>query len=116
AGCPCVFIRGNNDFNFSLDREKVLELCGHRIYLTHGHNQRVYAGYDRLIRAAKEKDCTIAMFGHTHVPVNRAISGILLINPGSIARPRQADGLPTCMLIDVFDGKEPQIELISFKR
>ena len=39
---------------------------------------------DMLRYYAEQSGCKAALFGHTHVPVNRTEEGILLLNPGSI--------------------------------
>lgn len=37
AECPCCIVAGNNDFFSDLPREDVVEIEGHRIFVTHGH-------------------------------------------------------------------------------
>ena len=34
------------------------------------------------------KNAQVVVFGHIHTPVNEVIDGILVINPGSAAKPR----------------------------
>lgn len=75
---------GNNDFFKTDPTEIILEDCGHRLFLCHGHRQSVKSTLDRLIRTAKENKCDIALFGHTHSVCDKTVDGIHLINPGSI--------------------------------
>lgn len=81
-------VAGNCD-TFRLEpTEKILELQGKKIFLTHGHIYRVKYGYERLLVRAKEVLADIVVFGHTHVPENTNIDNILFFNPGSTALPK----------------------------
>ena len=68
--------------------ERVLEIEGHRILLTHGHLHGVKASLIPLASSAQAAGCDIALFGHTHIYTERyqAINGsaVCLFNPGSI--------------------------------
>ncbi|MBQ7660534.1 MAG: YfcE family phosphodiesterase [Clostridia bacterium] len=83
---------GNCDF--SIDgadtRESVLEICGHRIFLTHGDAYGVKGGVGGLIAAARARGADIALFGHTHRRHEEYVSeyGLYLFNPGSIGAAR----------------------------
>ena len=56
------------------------------LYYTHGHNYGVKYDKESLARAAKNRGAEIALFGHTHVPFNQELDGVLLFNPGSLSR------------------------------
>ena len=84
AGCETIFIAGN--YYVSLDL-KVIE------------QEAVARGMD------------IVMFGHTHRPVIIVEDNITLINPGSISYPRQADGIPTYIILEINDNNEFNFEL-----
>lgn len=72
------------------EKESVLDIEGHRIFICHGHTRMVKYGKGALLHAAKENDCDIALFGHTHIACEEydSESGIYLFNPGSIGAPR----------------------------
>lgn len=72
------------------ETELVLDIEGHRIFICHGHTRMVKSGTGALLRAAKEKNCDIVLFGHTHVAHEEydSESGIYLFNPGSIGNTR----------------------------
>lgn len=74
-------LAGNNDF-FGGESELVLDAEGRRIFACHGHRYGVKSGTDRLVAAAKERLCDIALYGHTHEAEVREENGVLLINPG----------------------------------
>lgn len=72
------------------EKEGVLEIEGHRIFICHGHTRMVKYGKGALLAAAREKECDIALFGHTHIACEEydSESGIYMFNPGSIGEPR----------------------------
>ena len=90
----------------SLEDELCFDVCGHRIFLAHGHRYGVHGGTWRIVEAAKELGADIAVYGHTHVPDYGKEEGVLVINPGSIAKPRQQGWRKTyaVMTIDDRDG------------
>jgi putative phosphoesterase len=85
-------VRGNNDYEASVPEAAVVEFGGHRFFLCHGHRYTLYSGNDRLIAAARKMEADVALFGHTHVPSLESAPGLLLVNPGSIGRPRSNIG------------------------
>lgn len=106
-----IYVKGNCDtFSYAPDDE-VTELDGVRIYLAHGHRQRVKYEYDyaSMRRAAAEHGCTVAVFGHTHIEYAQEHDGIYLLNPGS-ARYGETYGV-----IEIEDGI-PSICFIEDKR
>lgn len=79
-----IQVRGNCD-RMSLEPVTVtVELGGVRALITHGHEQNVKFGYARLLQEARNRNCRIALFGHTHLPCAEEKDGILLLNPGSV--------------------------------
>ena len=86
--CEVHSVAGNCDFNALEPGEKILELGGKKILLTHGHIYRVKFGLDRLFYRAKEMSVDAVVYGHTHIPENTVIEGILFFNPGSPALPK----------------------------
>ncbi|MDR1748329.1 MAG: YfcE family phosphodiesterase [Spirochaetaceae bacterium] len=72
---------------FFADRQ-IVKAAGRKIFLTHGHRQRVEYGIDSLVTASEMFDCDMVFFGHTHRPCVYEEKMCLLLNPGSCARPR----------------------------
>ena len=54
----------------------------------------------------------IVIFGHTHVPVFKQISGIWLLNPGSPARPREGSHAGFAVLT-LNRGHMPAVEFME---
>lgn len=97
-------VAGNCDIPGSYPETLDFELGDHKVFVAHGHRHDVYSkSRGRFLSDAKEKGCDIACFGHTHVPDIDERIGIVLINPGSLERPRTADGLPSYGVIDIDD-------------
>ena len=103
ADCPCSIVSGNNDFFSDLPREDVIDIEGNKVLVTHGHYYGVSMSFDQLADAAKQRGCNAAFFGHIHVPVLEKEDGILLVNPGSLAFPRQRGRRPSYAVLET-DG------------
>lgn len=76
-------VLGNCDYG---DRKlsHVETISGTRIYLTHGHKEKVKGGIYELYAKASLENAQIALYGHTHCQMIDEINGIKIINPGSI--------------------------------
>lgn len=72
---------------------------------THGSNENVKYGLDKLIKKANDINADIVLFGHTHIPFTDYIgSKLYIMNPGSLGSPRDATR-GTYGVIDIFgDG------------
>ena len=104
--CRMEMVLGNNDFFSRLDREREIDIAGHKAFITHGHYYGVAMGPEGLVDEAKSRGCDIAMYGHTHRPFLDVIDGVTVLNPGSLSYPRQEGRRPSYMIIHVdADGK-----------
>ncbi len=74
-------VGGNCDFGGS--PELIASIGGVRILLTHGHRYGVKTSPLSLTLRAKELNCTVAIYGHTHEPMCAYENGIFLLNPGT---------------------------------
>ena len=84
---PVIAVSGNNDFFSDLHEfpyDTTVEIAGKRLFICHGHKLAVKRNLSLLITAAKNKNCSIALFGHTHIPYVKTSDNISLFNPGSI--------------------------------
>lgn len=104
-----LFVNGNNDYLFDLPNEIVVSFEKHRIYMTHGHMLSFRKRHEDLVKKAKENNCNIACYGHSHVAVLEKRDGVMIINPGSLWRSRDARG-PSYAILDV-DGDHAQVHI-----
>lgn len=101
AGCPVQMVVGNNDFFSDLPREKDFPIGKYRVWLTHGHNYCVSMGNEYLKREAKTRGVDIVMYGHTHKPVVDIGKELIVLNPGSLAYPRQEGRRPSYIIMEL---------------
>ncbi len=116
AGCPCTFVRGNNDFYCDLPKEAILKFSNYRILVTHGHRLGVSWNKSELAEDARRKGCNVAFFGHTHFPYidqGSYKAGLTLLNPGSLSLPRQNYRQPTFATMEI-DSKGRALYTISY--
>ncbi len=99
----CTIRTANNIQSFSVPHTKLFVAAGKVIFLTHGHLYDVYYGSKELYHAAKREKASLALFGHTHIPYAKEEGDILLLNPGSCARPRR--GSPNSFALVTFNHK-----------
>lgn len=92
-------VSGNCDFGSMLPSTDLAEVSGTKILYTHGHPFYVKQSLVPLRDAAKKRGIPLALFGHTHIPVTVYEDGVWLVNPGSVAQPRE--GRPTYAVVDI---------------
>jgi len=94
-------VKGNRDHDDQLALDQLIEIAGKKIFLTHGHRYKVDGGTKLLEAKGKSLGADVVMYGHTHCPDERIIDELQIINPGSLSRPRQKNGIPTYILLEV---------------
>ncbi|MBQ5385383.1 MAG: YfcE family phosphodiesterase [Treponema sp.] len=122
-----AFVQGNNDLanfvlknpetgalvNVKVPSETCVKVAGHKILLTHGHKFGIYAGLDGLRRAARLLGMDVVLFGHTHIASYSSDEGLLLLNPGSIALPRENQ--PKCYAKMYLERGKPASDFAFFQ-
>ena len=84
-----VYVRGNCDYkDTDVELEKMIEIYGKKIFITHGHNYDVKSGVSKLFYRGKELNADIILFGHSHMSTKVEHEDILILNPGSPQEPR----------------------------
>lgn len=114
SGKKVYKVAGNGDWLTKVPQDLLIELAGHRIFLTHGHMHGVSYGREALAMTALQSRADIAIYGHTHVACQDEMMGITILNPGSVARPRD-DSHGSFMLMELKVGDEPKVKLIRLK-
>lgn len=86
---PYQTVKGNCDWNVNFLEEKIIEIAGLKIYVTHGHLYGVKSSLLQLQYRAEELGVDVVCFGHSHIAYAEKIGDILYINPGSIRYPNR---------------------------
>lgn len=100
AIAPVVAVHGNDDSEEAvreLPYQQLVTVAGRRILLWHSHfpdraeelASREDDSWERILRRqverARRAGAEVAVYGHTHIPMTRAMDGVLVVNPGAIA-------------------------------
>ncbi|MCR5685873.1 MAG: metallophosphoesterase [Lachnospiraceae bacterium] len=109
AGCACAFVRGNCDFFSREPLSRDFGLMQHNIHMEHGH--MLPDSFNSIAYKAESIGADILMFGHTHVPLITEAGGITILNPGSLTRPRQANRLPSYIIMTLDKEGHAEFEL-----
>lgn len=93
-----AFVQGNGDpgfypVNFGtkslvIPARQTLNAGGVKIFICHGHREGVNFGYKQLEETARDAGCSVALYGHTHIPNIIKTRHVSIYNPGSIGIPR----------------------------
>ena len=106
---PFRSVRGNCDWQ--VERRFIkLKLGSVGIYVFHGDH--FYLDDDLLVNLAKENDCDIIIYGHTHIPYTNYKYGVHIVNPGSIAYPRVTKA--TYALITFTNQDDIKVEIKNY--
>ncbi len=89
-----------NGYPVFLRDRQLIKAGGRTVLLTHGHRLHVDIDLEPLISTALMMDCDMTFYGHTHRPFWEETEGILVLNPGSCARPR--GGMPATFAVVEF--------------
>ncbi|MDE6850732.1 MAG: metallophosphoesterase [Clostridia bacterium] len=81
-----LLLNGNCDLSKLGEDELVLEVESVKIFACHGDKYGVKRGYDNIAYKAEQEGCKVALFGHTHAPIEKTTGGIMLFNPGTLRR------------------------------
>ncbi|MCL2077140.1 MAG: YfcE family phosphodiesterase [Oscillospiraceae bacterium] len=109
-----VFVKGNSDHG-NIKEERVITAGGYKIFCAHGHTLDVHGGPDRILDMAIYHECKIALYAHTHLYKTDYISGVYVMNPGSISEPRGKNP-PTYGIVEIADDKTIKMNIIEIQR
>jgi putative phosphoesterase len=87
ALAPVTAVLGNVDYwEMGLRLTECVELAGRKFLLHHIVNPQ-HPG-DELRSNLAEHQPQVVVFGHSHVPFQRTLGGVLFLNPGYAGKPR----------------------------
>jgi putative phosphoesterase len=104
-------VSGNCDcfINKGVPSELTAEIGGKRFFVTHGHKFRVKDGLNTLYYKGLELGADIVLFGHTHSSQVVMVGDMVILNPGSVSKPRNTQR-PTYGIIEIHKGNiKPEI-------
>lgn len=99
--CGYVSVRGNCDPFSDQPLMQTVEWHNRRFLLLHGHTA---AGRLNLFYLAQQNRCSAVLFGHSHIPSVECVDDVVMINPGSLSRPRTDKG-PSIAILTLTDER-----------
>lgn len=108
-------VRGNCD-GPGHPQETCFRAGHYNIFVTHGHKYGVHHSVDDLLQAGKKQFADVILYGHTHVPEVTENRGILIVNPGSIALPKQASKRRSYAILTISEDSLPEENRIYYSK
>jgi putative phosphoesterase len=94
--------------------------AGKECLLVHGSPRKLneYVYEDRLPSSlehiAKSAEADVLVFGHTHLPYTKEVAGVLLVNDGSVGKPKDGDARAGYVILDVGDEVEVEFRRVPY--
>jgi len=115
-------VMGIDDFLIQLVKYWIKEeIDGKKLYLTHASPRSMFEYIkpetpDEEIRnmvneAMEPVEAEFLVVGHSHIPMNRKLGNLTIINPGSVGQPRDGDIRASCAVFDIENGKVKHFRL-----
>lgn len=98
SGVRVIGVVGNCECGVDGPPERLVQVAGKRVLLTHGHRYRVKQDFRSLLSRARELNADVVVFGHTHRAEAFWLGKVLFFNPGSLYAP-VGDGPTYGMLV-----------------
>ncbi len=95
-------VKGNCDIGSLYKSTDTVTINHKRIFFTHGHKYGVKYTLENLKETAREFNCVLALFGHTHCSLSAYDDGLYIVNPGSLSFPRDCSA--SYAIIDIVDN------------
>ena len=97
------FVPGNCDFSYEIPEEKMLEIEGKKIFLTHSSKYLTQTNLNEFYKSTAKLGADVVLYGHTHVASEIVRNGILYLNPGCLSKPRNR-GTKSYMILNIENG------------
>jgi putative phosphoesterase len=91
------------------------EIDGKKLYLTHASPRSMFEYIkpetpdeeilNMVNEATEPVEAEFLVVGHSHIPMNRKVGDLTIINPGSVGQPRDGDNRASCAVFDTECGK-----------
>lgn len=76
-------VAGNCDFSRKYPKDRLIDIEGKKIFMTHGDLYAVKMGLNSIYYKGREIEADIVLFGHTHQAMIERTNELILMNPGS---------------------------------
>ncbi|HPX61792.1 MAG TPA: YfcE family phosphodiesterase [Deltaproteobacteria bacterium] len=93
-----IQVAGNCDLGSLEPREILWECADRKILITHGDRYGVKKGLRAIEQRGLQVEADAVFFGHTHFATIVTMSGILLVNPGTMISTSQHK---TCAIVEI---------------
>ena len=107
-------VNGNTDPLAEAYDDRVIDIAGKQIFITHGHRYSVKTSYDNIIYKAQELQVDACLFGHTHIQTLFKENDTLFMNPGSLTYP-QPTNTPGYALLRISEEDKITGKLLQYK-
>jgi putative phosphoesterase len=111
-----VLTSKNREFIKSLPKHLKLEFNGSTLIIVHGsprsNKEYMLENSDYLTDIANEREETIIISGHTHIPYYKEINNKHIINAGSVGKPKHGNKNATYIILDLNEHKV-NVEIIE---
>ena len=110
----------NKEYLRSLLPNIRFEEGGRQFLLVHGSPRKMneYLYEDRplanLERIARSAEADVLVFGHTHLPYSKEVAGVLLVNDGSVGKPKDGDVRACYVVLDVDGGVKVEFRRVEY--
>ena len=101
----------------NLPTEFNMDVCGKKIKFVHGSPRKINEYLDEANEDIGEimsnLDADILVCAHTHIPGSKQFGNKLLVNDGSVGKPKNGSPNATYAIIDLFNGATPKVKIRS---
>ncbi|MFH1138773.1 MAG: metallophosphoesterase family protein [Pseudomonadota bacterium] len=111
----------DRDYLKNLPQRLDLEIEGARLTLVHGSPESIREYLrpdipdDRLNRLTFLTGSDALLCGHTHIPMIRRVESGLVLNPGSVGKPKDGDPRAGYLLLDIEKGRlTPELRRVEY--
>jgi putative phosphoesterase len=110
----------NKEYLRSLLPNIRFEAGGKQFLLVHGSPRKMneYLYEDRppanLERIARSAEADVLVFGHTHLPYSKEVAGVLLVNDGSVGKPKDGDVRAGYVMFDIDGGVRVEFRRVGY--
>lgn len=108
----------NIEYLKSLPQSLILKCNGREIHFAHGSyrniNEYLSEDYDKLDEVMEEFKGDVLVCGHTHIPYKKSFRDKLLLNDGSIGKPKIGRPNGTYIILDI-SMADVRVEFIEFE-